>query len=100
MEQSISLDSTYVVSETVVAREIEGEVVIVPLTAGVGTAEDALYSLNKTGQAIWSKLDGKRNLRAIAKELANVYEAQPGEIDQDILGLMQELLKRGIVEEV
>jgi hypothetical protein len=100
MEQSISLDSTYAVSETIVAREIEGEVVIVPLTAGAGTAEDALYSLNKTGQAIWSILDGKRSLRVIAEELANLYEAQPGEIEQDILGLMQELLKRGIVEEV
>jgi hypothetical protein len=100
MEKSISLDSAYAVSETVVAREIEGEVVIVPLTAGVGTVEDALYSLNKTGQAIWGKLDGKKSLRAIADELTIVYEAQPGEIEQDILGLMQELLKRGIVAEV
>ena len=36
-------------SEDVVAREIEGEFIIVPLAAGIGDMEDELYSLNESG---------------------------------------------------
>jgi len=46
MDVKISLDSAYAVSEDVVAREIEGQVIIVPLTAGIGDMEDELYTLN------------------------------------------------------
>ena len=37
-----SLEATYKPSDNVVAREIEGELIIVPLTAGIGNLEDEL----------------------------------------------------------
>ena len=43
----------YVPSEDIVAREIEGELIIVPLAAGIGDMEDELFSLNETGREIW-----------------------------------------------
>ena len=33
-------------------REIEGELIIVPLVAGIGDADDELFTLNETGKAI------------------------------------------------
>jgi hypothetical protein len=33
----------YQPSDEIVAREIEGELIIVPLTAGIGNLEDELY---------------------------------------------------------
>jgi hypothetical protein len=36
MEEKIVLDAIYAPSEDVVAREIEGELIIVPLVAGIG----------------------------------------------------------------
>jgi hypothetical protein len=80
-----------------VAREIEGELIIVPLVAGIGDMEDELYTLNETGKAIWARLDGQRTLRAVAAELTTEFSAPPGEIEKDVLGLMTELMRRKMV---
>jgi hypothetical protein len=41
MEAQVALDAIYVPSEDVVFRDIEGELIIVPLTSGIGDMEDA-----------------------------------------------------------
>ena len=53
MDSKNPLDIIYVPSEDVVAREIEGEMIIVPIASGIGDMEDELYTLNETGKAIW-----------------------------------------------
>ena len=93
----VSLDGIYRVSDGVVAREIEGEIVIVPLVAGIGDADDELYTLNDTGAALWRRLDGVRTLGAVAAELAEDFEARLEVIEHDALGLVAELVGRGIV---
>jgi hypothetical protein len=91
------LDVKYVSSKDVVTREIEGELIIVPLVAGIGDTDDELYTMNETGKAIWSRLDGEKSLRAVAEELASEFSAPPGEIEKDVLGLMRELVRRKMV---
>jgi coenzyme PQQ biosynthesis protein PqqD len=90
----ISRDAVYAPSEDIVARDIEGEIVIVPLVAGIGDLEDELFTLNETGKAIWDRLDGRRSLNQIIAELAAEYQAAADEIDQDVLGLVAELVRR------
>lgn len=97
MDIEIELDRTYVPSKDVVAREIEGELIIVPITSGIGDMEDELFTLNEIGKRIWNKLDGKRNLADIVAELSSEFEALPDEIEEDVKGFMNELLKRRIV---
>jgi hypothetical protein len=94
------LDAVYMPSEDVVAREIEGELIIVPLAAGIGDMEDELYSLNESGVAIWKRLDGKNSLKEISAVLTGEYAASLSEIEQDVLGLVSELLKRKMLVEV
>jgi hypothetical protein len=96
---AVTIDSTYVISENVVGRNIEGELIIVPLTSGIGDMEGEIYTLNETGRAIWEKLDGKKSLREVIEALKTEFEAAPEEIEEDVLGLMGELLKRRIVVE-
>lgn len=97
MDPGIRLDGIYAPSEDVVAREIEGEVIIVPLVAGVGDTDDELFTLNETGKAIWQRLDGHRTLGEVAGELAAEYCAAPGEIEADALELLRELVRRKLV---
>jgi len=84
-------------SEEVVAREIDSEIVIVPLIAGIGDAEDELYTLNPTGQAIWQELDGQRTLKDVAAALADKFDAPLANIEKDVLGFAGELTQRGIL---
>jgi hypothetical protein len=97
METRVSLDSLYIPSENVVARDIEGELIIVPLTSGIGDSEDEIFTLNETGRAIWQSLDGKKSLQDVAEVLKMEFEAQPGEIEVDVVGLVKELAKRKMV---
>ena len=97
MTDTLSLDMICAPSEDVVAREIEGEMIIVPLAAGIGDMEDELYTLNDTGKAIWGKLDGARTLAQIASELADEYDAPVADIERDVTGLVSELARRKMV---
>ena len=99
METKMCLDTVYVPSEGVVAREIEGELIIVPLVAGIGDVEDELFTLNETGRAIWKRLDGKRNLKKVVEELSAEFETPAGEIERDVVGFVEELLKRRMLVE-
>lgn len=97
MSGVVQLDTVYIPSEDIVAREIEGELIIVPLVAGIGDLEEALFTVNETGRAIWDRLDGRRTVREIVAELAAAYEATAEEIQADVVGFLEEVLKRGIV---
>jgi hypothetical protein len=99
MNKKISLDVVYVPSEDIVARVIEGEIIIVPLTAGIGDMEDDLYTLNETGKAIWDLLDGKMTLTDVVRKLSAEFEAPESEIESDVLGLVTELCKRRMLVE-
>jgi hypothetical protein len=87
-------DSICIPSDDIVARVIEGDLILVPLTAGIGDMEDELYTLNETGKDIWDRLDGVRSLGEIAVELAIEYEASANEIELDVVGLVTELVRR------
>jgi hypothetical protein len=99
MKSKVNIDAAYCPSEDLVCREIEGELIIVPLVAGMGDMEDELFTLNETGKAIWGKLDGKKSLKAVASELSSEYQAPLGEIEKDVIGLITELLKRKMLVE-
>ena len=100
MEATISLNSVYRPSENVVAREIEGEIIIVPLAAGIGDMEDELFTLNETGRLIWGRLDGKKQVRELAVDHAKEHDSSEEEIRKDVVGFLSELLKRRIIVQV
>ena len=96
----IELDGVYAPSEDIVAREIEGEIVIIPLVSGIADTDDELYTLNETGKAIWDRLDGNTSLGDVAAALAGEYEAVGNDIEEDVLGLVEELARRRMLVEV
>jgi hypothetical protein len=97
MKTEVNLDAAYVPSEDIVAREIEGELIIVPLVSGIGNMEDELFTLNETGKAIWNKFDSQKSLKDVVEELSAEFESPEGEIKKDVTGLVEELLKRRMV---
>jgi len=84
-------------SEDIVSREIEGELLIVPIASGIGDMEDELYTLNETGKEIWDLIDGQRTLGTISTVLSSRYDAQNDEIAKDVIGMVSELVNRKIL---
>jgi hypothetical protein len=97
--KKIRMDTVLAHSSDVVSREIDGALIIVPLTSGVGDMEDDLFSMNESGTEIWKMLDGKRTLQEIVDVLARQYQAESEEIAQDVAGIVTELLKRKMLVE-
>jgi hypothetical protein len=97
MDRAVTLKSICQPSEDVVARVIEGEMIIVPLVAGIGDADDELYTLSETGRAIWQALDGKKSLGQVAEALATAFSSEPKEIENDVLGFAAEMVRRGML---
>lgn len=97
MTSRVTSSTICVPSEDVVAREIEGDIIIIPLVAGIGDTDDELYALNESGRSIWQKLDGRRTLAAVAEALAVEFDASPAELEADVLGFAGELVSRRIL---
>ncbi len=93
-------DKVYAISEEIVDREIEGEIIIVPLISGIGDLEDDIFTLNQTARSIWNKLDGIKKIKEIIEEVSFEYEVAYNELNEDIIGLIDELSKRKLIVEV
>jgi Coenzyme PQQ synthesis protein D (PqqD) len=97
MDAPVTLDTVCGPSTGIVAREIEDEIIIVPLVAGIGDSDDELYALNETARAIWQKLDGRRTLREVTAGLAQEFDTPQTELEADVLGFAAEMARRGIL---
>lgn len=84
MTQTVMLDAIYRPSEDIVTREIEGELILIPLMAGIGDIEDELFALNPTGKAIWESLDGCRTLTEVIDTLGARYAQPATAIREDV----------------
>jgi len=94
------LDSIYMPSPDIVTREIQGDLIIVPLVRGIGDLEDDLFTLDETGKEIWRSLDKQKNLQQVVRDLIRKYPDNESEIERDVLGFVTELLKRKMLVEV
>jgi hypothetical protein len=97
MSLSLPPDTRVRPSADVVARLIEGQLLIVPLVSGVGDLEDELYTLNETGRAIWEKLDGSRTIDEIAREMSREFDVAEEVVQRDVIELVEDLLGRKIL---
>lgn len=100
MNLTISMNGYYAVSDEVIAREIEGEIVIVPLISGIGDMDDDLYTLNETGKSVWNLLDGKITLKEVITAMYNEYEVSITTIEDEITGLVKDLLDKRLIVEI
>jgi len=99
--KKVRLNSIYApANDNLVVREIYGEYIIVPIVSGLGDLDDAIFSLNETGRAIWDKLDGRRTLKNIVEQLSKDFTGSVENIEKDCQGFVAELLKRKMVIEI
>ena len=74
----------YLQSEDVVAREIAGEMLLVPIRNNLGDLE-SIYTLNETGAFLWSRMDGTHTLAEICAAMQAEFEVGEEEAWVDLL---------------
>ena len=100
MKTQITLDAVYKVSGDVVVREVECELIIIPFATGFDDTENEPCILNATGQAIWQKLNGRKSLKDIVKDLAAEFKAPAKVIEKDVVEFAEKLLTRKMLIDV
>jgi hypothetical protein len=90
-EKEISLESRVEISGDVVSRELEGEAVILNLESGT------YFGLDPVGTRIWSLLQEDGSLRRAFEVVLQEYDVAPEKLQGDILRLVDDLRRKGLV---
>jgi hypothetical protein len=85
----LTLDDVLSLAPDIVARESDGEQVVVLPEQG------KFIVLNQTGADVFRAIDGRLSLGAIAAALSERHDAPLDEVESDVLAFAGELLKRG-----
>jgi hypothetical protein len=71
--------------------EIDGELVLLDTTSG------ALHLLNRTAAAVWSELDGERDVQTIVSELSGTAGVDPERVSEDVVELLDKLRRSDLL---
>lgn len=77
--------------EEVLAKEIDGEVVVINLASGT------YYSAEGVGSLVWSTIEGGLPLSEVAAEVAARYDVGLEQARDDVLAFAAELLREGLM---
>ena len=77
-------------TEKVVTREIEGEVILLPLYKS-SKDMNYIYTLNETAAAFWNWVDGKKTVSAIKEIFLKTYKIDEETLDKEISALIKDL---------
>jgi hypothetical protein len=98
MKTDIKEDIVYMPTDMVVAREIEGELIIVPLEGGIADLDDALYTFNETGRRIWHLMGDGLPVKKICEQLSEEFDASKETIYSEVAALIRKLLEMKVIQ--
>jgi len=90
-EKEVSLESIVAIGADLVARDFNGQVVILNLESG------AYFGLEQLGARIWALLEQGGPLRRVFDEIHQEYDVSPDTLERDLLRLVGELRTKGLV---
>lgn len=90
--EPVTLDARVRIPEGVMGQRVGEEVVLLNLENGV------YYGLDPVGSRIWHLLAQGGALRSAFQTVLEEYEVTPGQLEADVLSLVEELEEHGLVE--
>ncbi len=88
----ISERSTIVVTKDQVSADLNGEAAILNLKTST------YFGLNTVGASIWKLVREPKTVNQIRDAIIQEYDVEPDRCEHDILELLQELSKHGLIE--
>jgi hypothetical protein len=92
------LRKRFVKDQSIVTREIAGEMILVPIRSTAGEL-NSIYTLNEVGARIWQLVDGETTVERIRNTLYAEYEVDPEVLEEDLIQLLEQLRGIGAVGE-
>jgi hypothetical protein len=87
-------DQCVVQSGTAVIAEMNGEIV------ALDAAKGACYGMNPVATRIWKKIAAPRRVADLCTELVAEYDVDPATCRREVLTLLEDLLREGLLEVV
>ena len=98
MKPVVNLNAVYAACSDVVVRRVKKEMILIPVTSGIDASEREPYFLNSTGKLIWQRLDGRKSLMTVVKDLAKAFNAPADIIEKDVIEFVENLLARRMLD--
>jgi hypothetical protein len=86
----MSTTDTYIRSDAVVSRLIDGETLAVPVRGGVGDLA-SIYSLNEVGTMIWQALASPTSLEGLVDLIEGEYKENRDQVLQDVVLFLSDM---------
>ncbi len=93
-QTSNQFDQIYRKDPSIVARQIAGEMILVPIRQNVGDLE-SIYLLNETAMFAWQLFDGTHTLGDIREQISQEFEVDGEQAGEDLVELVAHLEKVG-----
>ncbi|MGA8428639.1 MAG: PqqD family protein [Candidatus Sulfotelmatobacter sp.] len=95
---SIALEGqSFIRTQSVAARVIAGETLLVPIRARVGDLA-SIYSFNGTGSSIWKLLETPKTVAELVAAVAQEYDAEQERVEKDVKEFLGEMVSVGLAE--
>ena len=89
----------FVRNQNVVSRQIEGELIIVPVRRGVGDL-NSLYTLNPVGSVLWDFMAHEHSLPEMVQRVCDEFEVTSSQAKSDIQAFLDSMLEEKLIESV
>lgn len=90
-------EQSFIRSQSVVARVVAGETLVVPVRARVGDLA-SIYSFNGVGTLIWKLLEQPKTVPELVAAVVDEYQVEPAQAEQDVANFVAEMESVGLVE--
>ena len=90
-------EQSFIRSQSVVARVVAGEMLVVPVRARVGDLA-SIYSFNGVGTLIWKLLESPRTVPELVEAVIGEYQVEPAQAEHDVTNFVAEMQSVGLVE--
>jgi Coenzyme PQQ synthesis protein D (PqqD) len=91
--------SRFIRNHEVVSRQIEGELVIVPIRRGVGDL-NSLYTLNPVGSVLWDLMSDGCTLSEMVRRICDEFEVSATQARQDIEQFLDSMMDEKLIQSV
>ena len=96
---SVEADARFIRNREVVSRQIEGELVIVPIRRGVGDL-NSLYTLNSVGSILWEFMTESHTVPEMVNRVCDEFEVTSMQAQADIQEFLGSMLEEKLIQPV